>query len=259
VDRRASYLAAAPWPHLVVDGLWDPTTLAQAEAQEIGPASALRPFRSRHLAKAESTEVAGPAAQAIMDGLDAPEFVAFLESLTGVNGLILDPTRLFGGIHAAAAGGFQAVHRDFRKHRVSGLFHRVNVLVYLNSEWEPAYGGELELWPPDMSACVQRIRPLAGRTVIFESSPCALHGVPEPIRCPPGRARLTLASYYYTAAPGSDDRRTPRFLHPTRPQDPWRMKVMIRGESAPYRLARRLIAGGVTGAGHAVRRLRHRP
>jgi hypothetical protein len=104
---------------------------------------------------------------------------------------------------------------------MTGLFHRLTVIVYLNSDWKDEYGGELELWRSDMSACERQIRPLAGTSVIFATTAEALHGIPDPVRCPPGRARLSLASDYYTVSPAPGDRREPRFLRPKRPQDPW--------------------------------------
>jgi hypothetical protein len=61
--------------------------------------------------------------------------------------------------------------------------------------------------------------------VIFETTPTSYHGIPDPIRCPPGRARLSLASYYYTEYPGPHDRRETEIFLPRRPQDPLRVDV----------------------------------
>jgi Rps23 Pro-64 3,4-dihydroxylase Tpa1-like proline 4-hydroxylase len=189
------------------------------------------------MVKAESSEVTGQAARDILESLIAPEFVGFLEKLTGIEGLIADPTHTWAGIHVCPVGSSQAVHRDFRLHPTNGLYHRVNVLVYLNTIWKEEYGGELELWPSDMSACGKQVLPIAGRVVIFETTPSTCHGVPDPIRCPPEIARLSLASYYYTDYPSPVDRRSPLFLAPRRPQDPWYMRFQPLHESM-YRLWR---------------------
>ena len=214
-------MTGQPWPHLVLDDLVDPTAIAAAEAEEIGPALGLELKHGRRMVKAESPRVTGEAARNILESLRAPQFVAFLEELTGISGLIPDPTHLWAGLHVGPPGAFHALHRDFRLHPGTGLFHRVNVLVFLNSDWKSEYGGELELWPEDASACVQRISPLAGKVVIFETTPASLHAIPDPVRCPPGRARLSLASFYYTEGPGPLDRKERRFFVPKRPQDPW--------------------------------------
>jgi hypothetical protein len=68
---------------------------------------------------------------------------------------------------------------------------------------------------------VRSLAPLAGKTVIFESSPNAIHGIPDPVQCPRGRARPSLASDYYTVSPGPGDRREPLLRRPKRPEDPW--------------------------------------
>jgi hypothetical protein len=218
-EHRSAYQAATPWPHLVLDGLFDPSVVAEAEAQEIGPGLRLQPHRSHRQIKAERTEVSGDAARGILKELRSSAFCRFLEELTGVPGLVADPSHFWAGLHVGQPGSFQAVHRDFRKHPVTGLFHRVNVLLYLNSDWESGYGGNLELWSSEMKDCGRRISPVAGRMVIFETTPKTIHGVPDPVVCPPGRARLTLVSYYYSKSAGPNGTRQPYLLQPMRPQD----------------------------------------
>jgi Rps23 Pro-64 3,4-dihydroxylase Tpa1-like proline 4-hydroxylase len=220
-----TYLRARPWPHLVLDDLLDPEVVAAAEAQELQRALNLEIHRGNRIVKAESPEVGGHAANEILDSLLTPEFVAFLEKLTGIGGLIPDPSHAWAGIHVSPPGASQALHRDFRFHPANGLYHRVNVLVFLNSDWKTEYGGQLELWPSNPTEGGKQILPEAARIVIFETTSYSFHGVPEPIRCPPGRARLSLASYYYTDFPGPADRRETMFLTPKRPQDPWYMSI----------------------------------
>jgi Rps23 Pro-64 3,4-dihydroxylase Tpa1-like proline 4-hydroxylase len=171
--------------------------------------------------KAQSTEVTGQAAQQILDSLLTPQFVSFLEEVTGIARLIPDPSHAWAGIHVSPPGSFQVLHRDFRLHPQNGLFHRVNVLVYLNSDWKEEYGGKLELWSTGKHALGQQVSPVAGKLVLFETTPFAFHGVPDPVRCPPERARISLASYYYTDYPAPTDRREWIFYSPKRPQDPW--------------------------------------
>ena len=220
---REDYHAASPWPHVVLDDLIDPELIAAAEQQELEPSLNLEVDRSYRKIKAESPEPNGPAASKILESIGSARFVTFLEELTGVSGLIPDPTHYWAGLHVNPPGAFQAIHRDFRVHPITGLFHRVNILIYLNSNWKSEYGGELELWKSDKSACGRQVAPVAGKSVIFEAGPLAFHGIPEPINCPPGRARLSLAAIYYTVDPPPNDRKESRFFRPKRPQDPWYM------------------------------------
>jgi Rps23 Pro-64 3,4-dihydroxylase Tpa1-like proline 4-hydroxylase len=202
---REAYCSADPWPHLVLDDLIDPAFVAAAETQELDRAMGLAIHEDTTMIKAESPEVNGAAAKAIFDSLLSPEFTSFLERLTGIDDLMGDPDHLRAGLHVNPVGAFHALHRDFRRHPVNGLYNRVNVIVFLNSDWKKEYRGELELWPSNRSACAQRISPDAGKVVIFETTATSYHAIPEPVACPPSRARLSLATRYYTEKPGPHD------------------------------------------------------
>ena len=49
-----------------------------------------------------------------------------------------------------------------------------------------------------MTRCVQKVLPLFNRCVIFSTTSTSFHGHPEPLSCPEGRTRKSLALYYYT-------------------------------------------------------------
>jgi Rps23 Pro-64 3,4-dihydroxylase Tpa1-like proline 4-hydroxylase len=222
---RAAYCSAQPWPHIVIHDIFSPVAIEAAEAEELPTALALVPHRSHLEVKGESPSVAGPSAALLLDAMCTPAFVAFVEEITGVKELVADPSHVWSGLNASGPGSFQSMHRDFAHHPVTGQWHRVNVLLYLNSSWPEEYGGDLELWPPDMTACGARIRPIAGTMVVFETNYGTLHGVPDPIRCPPERSRLSLTSYYYSDGPQPGKAGEPIFRRPRRPQDPWRMGI----------------------------------
>jgi hypothetical protein len=237
-QARAGYLTARPWPHLVTHDLLSPILVAGAEKEELARALTLVPHRSHLEVKAESPIVAGPSAEALLEAMSTPAFVAFVEEVTGVSLLVSDPTRLWSGLHASGAGSFQSIHRDLARHPVTAQWHRANVLLYLNTAWPEEYGGDLELWPSDMSMCGARIRPTAGTMVMFETNYLSLHGVPDRIRCPPEHCRLSLTSYYYKDEPPEGRRREPIMRRPRRPQDPWRIGIaeprhILRGLAQP--------------------------
>ena len=125
-------------------------------------------------------------------------FVGYLERITGINGLIPDPHLAGGGVHSTKTGGHLKVHADFNKHPTLALDRRLNLLIYLNENWLPEYGSDLELWTADMGECVEKIAPLAGRCVIFRTSSTSFHGHPKPLACPPDRTRRSIALYYYS-------------------------------------------------------------
>jgi hypothetical protein len=220
-DLVSRYRSASPWPHLVLDGVLDGAVVDAAEREEMPFALSLPSHRSHRQIKAESPEVSGPAAASILAGLVTPSFVEFLAELTGIPSLLPDPSFFWAGLHVGVPGSFQAVHADFRRQASTGLYHRANVLVYLNSDWSDEYGGHLELWDKGITSCGARISPVAGRMVIFETGADTYHGVPDRLTCPPDRVRLTLAAYFYTKEPPPADRRRPYLRRPRRPEDPW--------------------------------------
>ncbi len=84
----------------------------------------------------------------------SPEFVAYLEKLTGIDDLIPDWTMDGGGLHQTLRGGHLNIHADFTTHHThENWARRVNILLYLNEEWHDEWGGKLELWDTDMTAC----------------------------------------------------------------------------------------------------------
>ncbi len=136
--------------------------------------------------------------------LNSSTFIRSLEKLTGIDNLIPDPSLRGGGLHQVLPGGVLGVHADFTHHADYDLERRVNLLLYLNKDWCDEYEGHLELWNKDATRCIKRIRPLAGRCVIFNTDSDSYHGHPRPLSCPDGTTRKSIAIYYYTL--GRDDK-----------------------------------------------------
>jgi Rps23 Pro-64 3,4-dihydroxylase Tpa1-like proline 4-hydroxylase/glycosyltransferase involved in cell wall biosynthesis len=134
----------------------------------------------------------------ILNYLNSPETVSMLEKLTGIDGLIADPTLLGGGMHKIDSGGKLSIHADSRKHAVTGNYRRINLLVYLNKNWNSEWGGSLQLWNNDMTTMVQDIQPFFNRVVIFNTGGDTYHGHPHALNTPEGVSRISLALYYYT-------------------------------------------------------------
>jgi len=127
-------------------------------------------------------------------------FLQFLEGLTTIDGLIPDPYFSGGGFHEIAKGGKLGIHADFRIQNQLHLNRRLNVLIYLNKDWDQAYGGELEIWDRGMTAKIKGIQPVFNRCVIFNTDADSYHGHPDPLNTPDAITRKSLALYYYTAS-----------------------------------------------------------
>lgn len=201
-ELRERYAAAAPFPHMAFDDFLYPD-VAHAAVGEVPPVDRAHwtnyvHANERKFANTDPTTW-GPTLQAVWEQLTSEEFRTFLGELTGIGGLVADPSLEGAGLHQTAPGGFLNIHADFTVHPHHRHWHRrVNVLVYLNEDWLPEYGGDLELWSRDMRTKVEVVAPLANRAVVFSTGADTWHGHPEPLTCPAGRARQSLAVYFYT-------------------------------------------------------------
>jgi hypothetical protein len=134
---------------------------------------------------------------------NASPFLQFLENLTGIDKLLPDPYYTGGGMHQILTGGILDIHTDFNFYSRLGIYRQLNVLIYLNKDWQPEFGGELELWdssPKDGGTCVQFIPPLFNRAVIFKTDKSSFHGHPREWAAPATLSRRSIALYYYTAS-----------------------------------------------------------
>jgi 2-oxoglutarate-Fe(II)-dependent oxygenase superfamily protein len=172
-----------------------------------------------------------PALGAVTDELNSPEFVEWISELTGIRDLMADPMLEGGGLHQSGRGGYLNVHTDFSMHHFhTNWRRRVNLILYLNPEWQDEWGGALELWEKTaegkMARCSAKYSPLLNHALIFTTDERSLHGFPDPLTCPEGETRKSLALYYYTLedAKKVSSHSTDYFA---RPQDGWKKSAMI--------------------------------
>ncbi len=247
LERRRAALPAAreafgasSVPHLVVDGLLD---LDAAAAHGLDDAvAALRDsdalttfsyFNTRSRSTTGPDRLPTPVAR-LIDELHSDAFLAWLSEVTGVPGLVPDRALINGGVHFMGPGCFLNLHEDEHVHPTERRWRRrLNLIVYLDPGWDAAWGGHLELWDPRARAQVARIAPLYNRCV-FTLIDANWHGVPEPIRCPQGRARTSLTLWYYTVEPAPVRFRPARFI--ARPTDSRAVRAAIALESRLFGL-----------------------
>jgi hypothetical protein len=89
------------------------------------------------------------------------------------------------------------VHADSNTDHYCGLHRRLALIVYLNKNWRPDLGGQLELWNQDATRCEKVIEPLFNRTVIFEVADSNFHAV-RPVAAGQGVTRKSFAAYFHT-------------------------------------------------------------
>ena len=206
--RHEQYVTADPFPHAVIEGIFDLDFLRRVAAEFSDPTEMEQLYDLEH-ERYKSTERnwanIGPHGRELFGELNSGSFLEAMTALTGIPDLVADAQLEGGGLHQTTAGGFLSIHADFNKHRATGLDRRLNAIVYLNEGWDDAWGGHLELWQPDMSRCVKRIAPRLGTTVVFSTTSNSYHGHPDPITCPPGVVRRSVAVFYYTNGRPADE------------------------------------------------------
>ena len=198
----ARYAAAPPYPHIVIDDVLTPSAFAAAVEEFPGIRD---PFWRGYLHVNETKysntlpDTWGSTLTAIAKEFVSPEFVAYLERLTGIEGLIPDWSMDGGGLHQTLRGGHLNIHADFSTHHThENWARRVNILLYLNEEWREEWGGQLELWDHDMTAVQGKVTPKGNRMFVFATSHDSFHGHPDPLLCPEDVARRSMALYYFT-------------------------------------------------------------
>jgi len=171
-------------------------------------------------------ELFPPLLAKVTQELNSPEFVAWISELTGIPDLIADPDLEGGGLHQSGRGGFLNVHTDFNMHHYHKNWRRrINLILYLNPDWRPEWGGALEFWDVNMRQCVTKISPLINHAVIFNSNEISYHGFPGKLTCPENASRKSLAFYYYTIEQNSiHDTHSTNYM--PRPEDS-RAKAML--------------------------------
>ena len=207
------YREAQPFPHVVLDGLFDDAVLDAVLREFPSPSDMQWMSFDNSLEKKlgffHETSALPETIRRFLDAMNSFEMLLWLEALTGIDGLIPDPYFGGGGLHQIENGGFLKIHADFNVHPKLRLDRRLNMLVYLNRHWRDEHGGHLELWDREGKECVRRILPIFNRTVVFSTSDTSYHGHPHPLPAPPPMTRKSISLYYYTVGRPAEERSAP--------------------------------------------------
>jgi Rps23 Pro-64 3,4-dihydroxylase Tpa1-like proline 4-hydroxylase len=206
-ECRGSYAEAEPFAHAVFDDFLPPEVLERVLTEFPTTGRDWRQLDSTNQRKLSSQCEAkfGHHTRELLRECNGPGCLQFLETLTGIGGLIPDPHLEGGGLHQIQRGGFLKVHVDFNKHPRLNLDRRINLIIYLNKNWQEAFNGHLELWDRTMSRCITRVLPVFNLAVVFKTTVYAYHGHPERLNCPEDRTRRSLALYFYTNGRPADE------------------------------------------------------
>lgn len=206
IPDQAVYLSAKPFPHCIVDCVF-----SESELQSI---LLCWPKEHEHFASNKfqvakghtvSEDKMGPLiSMFIRDKFQSQMFILWLEKLTGITGIVADCRKF--ALHETFTGGSLMPHLDYTINKSTGLQLRVNVILYLNQNWETEYGGQLDLYEqcPAHGGTIYRplvsIEPIFNRMAIFtmDAENPAWHGCAKPLNLPEGISRRSIACNYFT-------------------------------------------------------------
>jgi len=226
------YVQATPFAHIVIDDFLQDELIAsicshfpvEPTHNETLYERGYKGQRKRQISPNECD----PYLKSVFNAFNSAPMLQFLEHLTGIDGLIPDPYFTGGGLHETKSGGYLGVHSDFRLNKKLNIERRLNIIIYLNENWQQAYGGNLELWDPGMKNCLKKVLPVYNRCVIFNTDKDSNHGHPEPLTTPEHITRKSIALYYYTAsAVAIDSAQRNKTHYKPRPKDRFSLKYYI--------------------------------
>lgn len=201
------FASARPFRHLNIEGFFT-SEFADALLQEFPPFERGNALNENGQLGGKSTieqiKQLGPVYAELDRLIQSQDFLDWLSTATGIPDLLYDTYYFGGGTHENRHGQELDVHVDFNRHPANGWHRRLNLIVYLNPEWDEAWGGSLELHsdPRSEQDEVTLIAPRFNRCVIFETTENSWHGFNR-IVLPEDRqhlSRKSVALYFYTRA-----------------------------------------------------------
>lgn len=152
----------------------------------------------------------------VREVIKSEEWCKIMSEITGVDDLKTTMDALGSGVHQGKNGSYVDVHVDVNMNPQANLWRRINLLVYLNKNWKPEYGGDLEVWDKDMSKMYNKVSPTFNRALIFYTDDNSPHGYNK-INVPEGESRKSFYTYYYTELGKDFKYRDSKFI--SRPDD----------------------------------------
>lgn len=194
---RLKYLLAKPFPYVVLDNFCDEEALVEAynSIPELENKSRDYVFANNKFEKSNYKEIS-PKFQELNEELHSDRMNAFLSYITN-EAVFVDPKNFGGGLHQGKKNSYLDMHLDFNYHPLNKDWYRnLNLLLYLNKDWQPAYGGHLKLRDLRSEETDELAVPF-NRMIIQQTRGYTLHGY-DMTNFPEGNYRTSIATYAYT-------------------------------------------------------------
>lgn len=194
---RIQYLTASPFPYLTLDGICDEEKLTKAydNIPVLSNKSRDYMFANNKFEKS-NYKVLGTEFNELYEDLRSERMNKFL-SYIAAEEIFVDPKNHGGGLHQGQGNSFLDMHLDFNYHPIEkSWFRNMNLLLYMNKDWKPEYGGHLKL--EDLRTGKKGALEVPfNRLIIQQTRGFTLHGY-DMTSFPEGKFRTSIATYAYT-------------------------------------------------------------
>jgi len=203
---RQQFQSAQPFKHIAIDNFFE-TDAAERLLTEF-------PAFDPKLAIAENGSVGRKAVRTnissispfysqVFDYITSRAFLDAISRITGIPDLEPDLSLFGAGTHENLHGQDLMPHIDFNMDNSTGRHRRLNILLYLNKDWQEKWGGAIEIHsnprrPQENS--VKAVNVLFNRAMLFETNEVSWHGF-RLIDLPDDKRHLSrkaLSIYLYT-------------------------------------------------------------
>lgn len=194
---RKNFLEADLFPHIAIDGFLEEekANALLKDVPEIKEKSADYVFSKNKFEKSKIKDLSANY-NAFYQDITSERFQNWLQYVTDED-VFVDTNFYGGGVHLGGEGSFLDMHVDFNYHPEKPTWYRnLNILLYMNKDWKPEYGGQLKLEDKRTGKKTEVEIPF-NRLVIMHCRGYTLHGYDE-INFPPGTFRTSMATYAYS-------------------------------------------------------------
>ena len=196
---RQQFLDAKPFPHIAIDDF-----LLEGYAEKLYDDAATPNkdnkikdvfFSKNRFQYPEYRNISENYAK-LYDDVTSEQFAKLISYITNEE-IFFDKNFHGGGLHIGTKNAHLDMHADFNYHpKHKTWFRNLNLLLYLNKDWEEDFGGSLKL-EDARSGEKTEVEPLMNRLAIMHCRDYTLHGY-DTTHFPENKYRTSVAIYGYT-------------------------------------------------------------
>jgi Rps23 Pro-64 3,4-dihydroxylase Tpa1-like proline 4-hydroxylase len=201
---------AEPWLHIIIENAFEDSFINSAADSIPGFDDEYwnkgKHFVNEYTNKKEINDADNfpPHIKNIVQLLTSKSFIKTVEEITGIDNLIIDKKIYGGGLAISSKGNYLEKHIDFNFNNDIKLYRAVNLILYLNKNWDEKNGGCFELY--DETLKLQKtIVPNINKIIIFASNNKTIHGFNK-LNV---ESRKSINLWYYTKTPPENVDKSP--------------------------------------------------